>query len=855
MAFHVACPITCRRICYCQFGFPKGKNEFLEDVTRVEEFLKDPWLLKAREGATIQVKVPKIVVAPPPQAPVGDGGGGGGGVDGEEAAAIASAQTKRVALQKKAAAASMVAENFARRFESGDLEGSMKDVGGEEQGLSNVKVMCRLCFSGENEGGERARKMMSCKSCGKKYHRSCLKAWGQHRDLFHWSSWTCPSCRLCEACRRTGDPNKFMFCKRCDAAYHCYCMQPPHKNVSSGPYLCPKHTKCHSCSSNVPGNGLSVRWFLGYTCCDACGRLFVKGNYCPVCLKVYRDSESTPMVCCDICQRWVHCQCDGISDEKYLQFQVDGNLPYACPTCRGNSYQVRNLEDAVQELWRRRDVADRDLIASLRAGAGLPVEDEIFSISPFSDDEDSAPVVKNEHSRSLKFSLKGLVDKSPKKTKEYGKKSSYKKSGKKKGLAGQNEGHPDAPSGGCSAGDVKNEELQAYGELDSFSSPVGSLTEGICSINQAGVIKHKFIDEVTGQTGKRTIQMKGSKPHRLDGDDVGIQTSMPKTSKGPKLVIHLGSRNKNIAGSPKSDASSCQKEQDLTNSNGSEDLVQLRENENSERNDTAAKLGGGKGTTCGHKVDHMDQIKGQNHRGKESHLIKIKKVSSEATHFPAKVGGKCPDGSELNPPAKTFGILGKRSNDGSVITRAGAEVPATRANKLASVKHAEAGPTSCDDLNEEKNTTPSVSNSTRKDPKPLLKLKFKNPYHESQNAWTSQGEEEKSMVKGQRSKRKRAPGFGEKASTRADDNSSQWCEDNTMDEFMDANWILQKLGKDAKGKRVEVHHPSDNTWHRGTVIEVFEGSSVVSVALDDGKKKNLELGKQGIRFVSQKQKR
>lgn len=227
---------------------------------------------------------------------------------------------------------------------------------------------------------------------------------------------------------------------------------------------------------------------------------------------------------------------------------------------------MRNLEDAVQELWRRRDVADRDLIASLRAGAGLPVEDEIFAISPFSDDEDSGPVVKNEHNRSLKFSLKGLVDKSPKKSKEYGKKSSYKKSGKKKGLTGQNEGHPYAPSGGYGAGDVKNEELQAYRELDSFSSPVGSLTEGICSINQAGVIKHKFIDEVTGNTGKRTVQMKGSKPRPLDGDDVGIQTSMPKTSKGPKLVIHL--RNKNTAGSPKSDASSCQKEQDLTTSNG-----------------------------------------------------------------------------------------------------------------------------------------------------------------------------------------------------------------------------------------------------------------------------------------------
>lgn len=32
------------------------------------------------------------------------------------------------------------------------------------------------------------------------------------------------------------------------------------QNVSSGPYLCPKHTRCHSCDSTVPGNGLSVRY-------------------------------------------------------------------------------------------------------------------------------------------------------------------------------------------------------------------------------------------------------------------------------------------------------------------------------------------------------------------------------------------------------------------------------------------------------------------------------------------------------------------------------------------------------------------------------------------------------------------
>ncbi|CAH1450622.1 unnamed protein product [Lactuca virosa] len=85
--------------------------------------------------------------------------------------------------------------------------------------------------------------MLPYKTCNKKYHKSCVKSWAQNRDLFHWSSWTCPSCRTCEVCSRTGDPNKLMFCKRCDGAHHCYCQQPPHKNVSSGPYLCPKHTR------------------------------------------------------------------------------------------------------------------------------------------------------------------------------------------------------------------------------------------------------------------------------------------------------------------------------------------------------------------------------------------------------------------------------------------------------------------------------------------------------------------------------------------------------------------------------------------------------------------------------------
>ncbi|CAI9763399.1 unnamed protein product [Fraxinus pennsylvanica] len=63
------------------------------------------------------------------------------------------------------------------------------------------------------------------------------------------------------------------------------------------------------------------------------------------------SDEETPnkadQICCDICQCWVPCPCDGISDAKYMQFQADGNLQYVCPACREECNQVRNLEEAV----------------------------------------------------------------------------------------------------------------------------------------------------------------------------------------------------------------------------------------------------------------------------------------------------------------------------------------------------------------------------------------------------------------------------------------------------------------------------------------------------------------------------
>ncbi|KAE9593494.1 putative histone-lysine N-methyltransferase chromatin regulator PHD family [Lupinus albus] len=829
MPFHVACPITCRRICFCALGFPTSlhNNAFLNHLTALRQFLAAD---TPTHIATVQVTVPKILPSPlgvPPCADVFD--------------ESASMKAKRVALQRKGAAAMLAAEEFARQLESsgGDVADTSGNISGEELGQSNMKVFCRMCNRVENDGSETAKKMLSCKSCSKKYHRNCLRSWAHNRDLFHWSSWTCRACRICEACRRTGDPSKFMFCKRCDGAYHCYCLQPPHKNVSTGPYLCPKHTRCHSCGSNVPGNGLSVRWFLGYTCCDACGRLFVKGNYCSVCLKVYRDSESTPMVCCDVCQRWVHCHCDNISDEKYHQFQVDGNLQYKCPTCRGECHQIQGLDEAVQELWRRRNINDRDLIVSLRAAAGLPTQDEIFSISPFSYDEDISKSLKlkSESGRSFKFSLKNLSNHTPKK-KDYGKKSSSKKTAKKKDpqsfVSGKIdtrhsfEGHSDTRSL-HSLDDDDIQSLRNDGH-DVYSSPA----EIFCPTNKPGISKHKFVDEVMvgdEERRPRVVRIKSNKAHIMNGEEEsGKHDDKTQNVKGKKLVINLGARKINVASSLRSDTSSCQRDQDLVNVNGNEYISQLRKQDKFalDRQDAAARH------IDGNRVD-SGQAKLLKVSGSERKLIKLGKVKPEVSDFNTASGrGNISDGSL----ECTHALQSKHSTDGMF-------------DQVGTVEATSRGEGTYGETDGNNNNSLAPSHSLPKDSKPLLRFKLKKPSIESLNS----PHQEKTIIKGQRSKRKRPTPFKEKKLFNEAENVSQSHQDCQMDEIMAANWILMKLGNDAVGKRVEVHQTSDNSWHKGVVSDTVEGTSKVHVTLDVGKVKMLELRNQGVRFVPQKQKR
>lgn len=103
-----------RRICFCSLGFPRSlpdANAFLNDVALLTDFISAGTTANDAT-ATVQVAVPKVVPPPPEALPVA----GGDALDES-----ASMKAKRVALQRKGAAAMIAAEEYARRFESGDV--------------------------------------------------------------------------------------------------------------------------------------------------------------------------------------------------------------------------------------------------------------------------------------------------------------------------------------------------------------------------------------------------------------------------------------------------------------------------------------------------------------------------------------------------------------------------------------------------------------------------------------------------------------------------------------------------------------------------------------------------------------
>ena len=252
------------------------------------------------------------------------------------------------------------------------------------------------------------------------------------------------------------------------------------------------------------------------------------------------------------------------------------------------NFQVKDIDDAVRELWRRRDKADKDLIANLRAAAGLPSQEEIFSLSPFSDDEETSPtVLKHDHGRSLKFSVKGLGTKN---SKEYGKtnfkNSLSNKKHLKKGFQLQSAGKPEGSyrnvdtrhgisSLESSFRDQTADDTNSYGtKTEIFSSPlaIASGNNRMKSYDDhIGSDKNSSTKEAVIIASDKVpkVHIKGSKSQILHmKESTGKNATKSEPVKGTKLVIHLGGKHRNTTCSPVSEHVTCQKEQDSLVSNG-----------------------------------------------------------------------------------------------------------------------------------------------------------------------------------------------------------------------------------------------------------------------------------------------
>lgn len=212
---------------------------------------------------------------------------------------------------------------------------------------------------------------------------------------------------------------------------------------------------------------------------------------------------------------------------------------------------------------------------------------------------------------------------------------------------------------------------------------------------------------------------------------------------------------------------------------------------------------------AGDTVDHSGQIRGLKFARREGNLIKFGKVRSDALNSNPKLDrGSGADGYEAIPLDDANVLSSKRSIEGSRVSVGPVgEIPTLRSERVSLGRQLEVRPDPYAESNDDSGDTPILP----KDSKFSLKLKIKKPNLENQNSRVPPPDEEKSSIRGQRSKRKRPSIFMEKTSynENEDEDVTQSHQDSEM---MEANWILKKLGKDSIGKRVEVHQASDNSW-------------------------------------------
>ncbi|MCO5567262.1 hypothetical protein L7F22_020952 [Adiantum nelumboides] len=486
-------------------------------------------------------------------------------------------------------------------------------------------------------------------------------------------------------------------------------------------------------------------------------------------VQVYRDSEASPMVCCDNCEHWVHARCDNISDEKYYEFQLDNNLRYTCAACRGDCYKVKGTSDAVEELWRRRDEADRDLILENQVASGLPPKEENMKLCP-SDDEDENRDLETNHAKKT-VKVLTVKDKD-----EEGKPFTNVESQKRV----MDEVDTTGGSGMIKRLKITlpNSNLSKPKDLHHYKGDTEVLAPYIKAENVSSHIKNpaksvKFVDNAKATTNfpfPRAEKTGGSKP------GMAFSPMSATTADNARDSQSL------------SDESRSDEDGSDRNSDFSQEL----------RDRHFDDAGRSQSTLPGHSWDNGGD--GSKHR-----LPSFK--YRDKNHKPKQGIQKTPLAEDLDSNDTSSGMEG---------------VPSMIAKRTS------------------RDATPAISQDD--DSTESLGRKL-NLYH-SGNAASSLVQNNGNALRGQRSKRKKHHALESQRPQEMDTGSE---EDG---EILDDSRILQKLGRDAVGKKVEVFFSKDGSWRKGRVIETRSLQSQFIVRFDNGKSDTIEFGKRRVRILS-----
>jgi hypothetical protein len=140
-------------------------------------------------------------------------------------------------------------------------------------------------------------------------------------------------------------------------------------------FVCMDCVRCLCCGARDAGAIDTARWRDSFRFCESCWQLQGALNFCSLCCLYYRaDAEN--MVQCELCDFWIHSECDDISALKYDAMAHRDEL-YVCRLCRQRADYNKRLarvikiklliaaapEDDTADVQAALDDVDRQLFA------------------------------------------------------------------------------------------------------------------------------------------------------------------------------------------------------------------------------------------------------------------------------------------------------------------------------------------------------------------------------------------------------------------------------------------------------------------------------------------------------------